>query len=66
MCESTSAFTCRSMREYYKAMQEAGEWAEGPATFDIVSKEEYQEFCPSSRDRVMEAYENGNGNSIYV
>jgi hypothetical protein len=40
--------------------------AEGAGGIHPISKQEYDEFEPSHRDRVMEAFENGNGRSIYV
>ncbi len=72
MCESTSVFKTQSLKKYNKRIQDAYEWAEGPVSFNIISKEEYDAFkkpgnqLGRTRDRIMEAYENGNGTSIYV
>ena len=67
MCESTSRGVVYGEKNWDKMMEHTAEWAEGPVSYDRISKEEYEEFVnPGNRDRVMEAYENGNGNSIYV
>ena len=72
MCESTSVFKTQSLKKYNKRIQDAYEWAEGPMSFSIITKEEYDAFkkpgnrLGRTRDRIMEAYENGNGTSIYV
>ncbi len=72
MCESTSVFKTQSLKKYNKRIQDAYEWAEGPVSFSIITKEEYDAFkkpgnrLGRTRDRIMEAYENGNGTSIYV
>lgn len=69
MCESTRVSKYQSIKAYYKAEQQFGESLEGPGSFCIISKEEYdneRREPTRSRDRIMEAYENGNGYSIYV
>ena len=72
MCESTRVFKTQSLKKYNKRIQDAYEWAEGPMSFSIITKEEYDAFkkpgnrLGRTRDRIMEAYENGNGTSIYV
>ena len=72
MCESTSVFKTQSLKKYNKRIQDAYEWAEGPMSFSIITKEEYDAFkkpgnrLGRTRDRIMEAYESGNGTSIYV
>jgi hypothetical protein len=72
MCESTSVFKTQSLKKYNKRILDAYEWAEGPMSFSIITKEEYDAFkkpgnrLGRTRDRIMEAYENGNGTSIYV
>lgn len=68
MCESTSSgVVLGGEKAWDKMMDRTAEWAEGPVSYDRISKEEYEEFiAPPVRDRIMEAYENGNGTSIYV
>jgi len=66
MCESTSVARYTSMKEYDEAMDAVEGWAEGPVSFTHISKEDADKFEPHTRDRVMEAYENGNGWSIHV
>lgn len=55
----------RAFREYEQDMYEG---AEGPTQIEKISKEEYLENKDEHyfRDRIMEAYENGNGTSIIV
>jgi hypothetical protein len=66
MCESNRRveFKNRFAMEY--AEMHMYEDAEGPQSITVITKSEYDEFENSTRDRVMEAYENGNGFSIYV
>lgn len=66
MCESTRPVCYKNWFAYQYELLHIGDWAEGPVSIDIVSKGEYEDFTPTTRDRVMEAYENGNGTSIYV
>ena len=66
MFESTNASICYGRKAYIKMQEDACDWAEGPMSWNEISKEEYEEFQPDHRDRVMEAYENGNGKSIWV
>ena len=67
MCESTTAGLVYGEKAWDIMMDGVSEWAEGPVSYDRISKEEYKEFiAPPVRDRVLEAYENGRGNSIYV
>jgi len=43
--------------------------AEGPVNHYIMSEiafEEYQQYGHETRDRILEAYEDGNGNSVIV
>ena len=47
------------------------EWVEGRTAIDIISEEQWlyevREYGQSSsRDRIMEAYENGRGNSVII
>jgi hypothetical protein len=73
MCESEyhAVFTKgkKAWREYVDSEIEG---AEGPIGICIVTKQEYEEWLmysggkAYSRDRILEAYENGNGRSIYV
>jgi len=69
MCESAGVDIFYGGRKAYdKAYQKAGEWAEGPFSWNIITKAEYEQRKDERyfRDRIMEAYENGNGTSIYV
>jgi hypothetical protein len=51
---------------YRKYVEELAEGAEGPYTVELMSEEESNRFEPSMRDRVMEAYENGNTSPYFV
>jgi hypothetical protein len=66
MCESSSPIRFNNKRAMDKYMDRAAEWAEGPQSFAECSKEEFKGATTQTRDRVMEAYENGMGTSIYV
>ena len=66
MCEGSRAVRVFNEKAYQAYIEKAYEWAEGPNTFERIGKEEYENFHGFTRDRIMEAYENGNGNSIYV
>lgn len=69
MCESAGVSVFYGTKKMFdKAYDQAAEWADGPFSWEIISKEEYLERKGERyfRDRVMEAYENGNGTSIYV
>jgi len=41
------------------------EWAEGPTRTAILTADEAADYEPHSRDRVMEAFENGQGANAY-
>jgi hypothetical protein len=69
MCESTRVYKFQSIKAYYKANDSFGESLEGPGSFSIITKEQYDEERREptrDRDRILEAFENGNGYSIYV
>lgn len=69
MCESTRVCRFQSIKAYYKAMKEFGESLEGAGSFVMITKEQYDDERREptrSRDRIMEAFENGRGYSIYV
>jgi hypothetical protein len=51
---------------YRKYAEELAEGAEGPYTVELMSREESDKFTPSERDRIMEAYENGNTSPYFV
>jgi hypothetical protein len=60
--ESTSLCTFESIEEYEECADEVFDCAEGETHFTYISHLAAQEFEGSSRDRVMEAFENGGGN----
>ena len=70
MCTSTSFVKYENGFEYiaYQEDESNFEWLEGPYSENFISEEEYLEYQGQSftRDRIMEAYENGNGNSVVV
>jgi hypothetical protein len=69
MCESTRVYKFQSIKAYYKAYDSFCEWLEGPGSFHLITKDEYDDEMREptrSRDRIMEAFENGRGYSIYV
>jgi hypothetical protein len=66
MCESSSPIRFNNKRAMEKYVESAYEWAEGPQSFTECSKEEHDSAVTQTRDRAFEAYENGDGRSIYV
>ncbi len=69
MCESTRVYKFQSIKAYYKAERRFYEGLEGTGCFSLCSKSQYDDEMREptrTRDRIMEAYENGNGWSIYV
>ncbi len=64
--ESTAAHRFDSYDDYTSFVDCLQDNAEGPYSLSIVSKEEYEDFSPSFRDRIMEAFENGNGTRVIV
>jgi hypothetical protein len=71
MCESTSYGVSASYREHHEWLTNPDnwDWVEGATSVNEISKDDYDSEVNQPRrirDRVMEAYENGRGNSIYV
>lgn len=71
MCESTSFGKSKNYREHEDWLNDPDEWdwVEGATSVDIISRDEWLHHVGEPvrvRDRIMEAYENGRGNSIYV
>jgi len=64
--ESTSRHFFESRAEFEQWENSVYDWAEGPVSVKIVSRDEYEDFEPYFRDRVMEAYENGRGISVIL
>lgn len=65
MCESTRTTKVRSVKAYKKLIHDLAEGAEGPVSCNLISKEEWKDFQPTHRDRVMENFENG-GNGYWL
>lgn len=68
MVESTETHTVMSyisLVKDYLGWKDGLEWAEGPQSWELVDPATCQD-GRSSRDRIMEAYENGQGRNIYV
>ena len=66
MFERTWAQEFKNIWAFRYAARHFADDAEGACNIWRISKSEYEGFTCSHRDRVMEAYENGRGNSIYV
>lgn len=71
-CDLVQSYYVRkfqSLKRYRKFIDKVYECAEGPTTISIISKSDYnmeKQHPTKSRDRIMEAYENGNGRSVIV
>ena len=62
-CDHSRSVTARKARngkDYVQRVERAYEDAEGPVSFRVITKKEYQEFKPWSRDYISEAYEDGH------
>ena len=68
MCESGGYYFADNYAAFLKAEENMYEWAEGTCYMNEVGKQEFDAHNEEKyhRDRVLKAYENGNGNSIYV
>lgn len=69
MAESSSISVYHSyisLTQSYAAFIESREWAEGPSSWQIVNPVPDEDLGTHTRDRAMEAYENGRGDSIFV
>ena len=62
--EGDSMEVYKSLREANKAIEHFYHWAEGACTHELVSKEDYDNFESTQRDRVMEAFEDGRNYSV--
>lgn len=58
--EWTSSHKFKSREEFEKFCDSRYANAEGPVSISVVSKKQYKQFVPEERDRVLEAFENGN------
>jgi hypothetical protein len=71
-CDCVQSYYVRkfqSIKRFYRFCDSVMSWAEGPTSISIITKGDYDEerqHPTRSRDRIMEAYENGNGRSIVV
>lgn len=71
LCESTSFGKSKNYKEHYLYLNDSDswDWVEGRVSIDEISEDEYFQGLDMRiplRDRVMEAYENGNGRNINV
>ena len=67
MVEGTSlSYVLAHHAAYEKWANHEYEWAEGPMSFTILTPEEAGQFEPVFRDRIGEAWDNGNVNAYYV
>jgi hypothetical protein len=66
MCERTWASKYPNKYQAKKAYESLIDGAEGPIGFEPITKQEFENFENGHRDRCLEAWENGNGTSIYV
>ena len=67
MCESTTLRTIPATpMAYDRFCDREYEWAEGPVSIRLLTLEEAEEFTPEFRDRIAEAWDNGNTSPHYV
>lgn len=55
-----------TVQAFDKLAQSIGEWADGVFTLSIVSPSEAREISYRSRDRALEAYEDGHSHIVYM
>lgn len=55
-----------SIKAYDELEREVGEWADGPFSFSIARPSEEANIHYRSRDRALEAYEDGHPHSIHL
>jgi len=69
-CDLSESTRAVKFLTYFSAMKRLGEaqreWDEGPFYFHQISKKEFEEFQPTSRDRIAEAFDNGNGTRVVL
>lgn len=67
MCEWTTVryIPCSPMA-YEKLEDSTHDYAEGPVSMHIMRPEDAAEFKPECRDRIAEAWDNGNTSAYYV
>ena len=67
LCESTRRhrFWCYWIG-YRKLMSYSHEYTEGPFHFRQISRREYLDFRPHWRDRIGEAFDDGNGTKVIL
>jgi hypothetical protein len=46
-------------------MDQRLDWAEGPTYFEYITRREYEEFYPTVRDGILEAFEDGHAHCVY-
>lgn len=67
--QSYNVYKFQSVKKFHKFCEYTAEGAEGQLSISLISKSDYDEerqHPTRSRDRIMEAYENGNGRSVVV
>lgn len=64
--ESTFARSWESERDFQLWLEDFANHAEGPFSVERCEKQDLEEFQTITRDRVMEAYEDGNGFSVLI
>lgn len=64
--ESDRVDHLKSRKDFEKYCEECYLEAEGPVRVQIISREEFDGFKSSTRDRIMEAFEDGRGTRATV
>lgn len=65
-CEGSASHRFDNEKEFQLFREDFYEGAEGPCSVERITKEQYDEFEASFRDRNMEAFENGRGTSTLI
>jgi len=64
-CTATCAKEFFYQQDCQAYMDQRLEWAEGPTYFEYITRREYEEFYPTVRDGILEAFEDGHAHCVY-
>lgn len=64
-CRVISSHKACNGNAYIKSIEAMYDWAEGPVSAWRISKKEYLEHETSTRDYILEAFEDGHAHTVY-
>jgi hypothetical protein len=67
MCESRHAYRFPTYWHAYRYMQDMRHnWSEGPCSFAFITRKDYENYESTSRDLILEAFEDGRGSHVTI